>query len=336
MKPTDFAIQLTKFLSEYLPTQKNVSPNTIKSYRDVFSLFLRYCRDHKGFPPEILTLDLLDVPFIIDFLEYLETDRNCTVRTRNHRLSVLHAFFRYLQIEEPTRLALSQKILAIPLKRFPASSISYLTSDDLMAILSQPDVTTTQGRRDLVLLSVLYDTGARVQELVDITMQDLRLDSPAQIRLTGKGRKTRVVPLMSETVRLLTEYLREHRLEHTVHVDLPLFFNRQRKSLSRSGVRYILSKYIQRVGRHGLSIMKSISPHTLRRSKGMHLLQAGNPVTTIQAILGHADIRSTAIYAKADMEMKRKALEKVAKVTDANRLPFWLEDNGLMSWLSSL
>ena len=159
MKPTNFAIQLTTFLSEYLPAQKNVSPNTVKSYRDVFSLFLRYCRAHKDFPPEMLTLDLVDVPLIIDFLEYLETDRNCTIRTRNHRLSVLHAFFRYLQIEDPTRLALSQKILAIPLKRFASSSISYLTSDDLVAILSQPDVTTTQGRRDLVLLSVLYDTG---------------------------------------------------------------------------------------------------------------------------------------------------------------------------------
>lgn len=336
MKPTDFALKLTDFLSKYLPEQKNVSLNTIKSYRDVFSLFLRYCRDHKILHPEKITLDVIDVPLVLEFLEYVETDRHCSVRTRNHRLSVLHAFFRYLQVEDPARLLVCQRILSIPLKRCATSAVNYLEKDDLLAIISQPDVSTAQGRRDLVLLCVLYDSGARVQELVDITIQDLRLDSPAQIRLTGKGRKTRIVPLMSDTVHLLTEYMKEHKLDHTGLVDLPLFFNRNGNPLSCSGVRYILRKYILSLGRQVPLAVKSVSPHTLRHSKGMHLLQAGNPVTTIQAILGHVDIRSTEIYAKADIEMKRKALQKVDKVADSKMLPFWQENKGLMSWLSSL
>ena len=186
MKPTDFAKRLKNFLGDYLPAQKNVSPNTIKAYLDAFTLLLRYCRDHLMFSPEKVTLDTLNVPLILNFLNYLETESGCSTRTRNHRLSVMHAFFRYLQTEEPAHIAQCQQILAIPLKRCSRPLVNYLTTEELAKILAKPNMTTTWGRRDALLLSLLYDTGARVQELVDLSVRDVRLDTPAQVRLTPK------------------------------------------------------------------------------------------------------------------------------------------------------
>jgi integrase/recombinase XerD len=336
MKPTDLAIRLTNFLGEYLPAQRNVSQNTIRAYRDVFTLLLRYCRDQRGLSPEQLTLNLLDVPLVLAFLDHLETVRACGIRTRNHRLAALHAFFRYLQSEEPDRMVQCQQILAIPSKRCTRSTVDYLSKEDLTSILSQPDLTTVAGRRDVVLLSLLYDSGARVQELIDISARDVRLDSPAQIHLTGKGRKSRVVPLLDGTVHLLTEYMREHRLNWPDRADSPLFSNRQGERLSRSGVRYILTKYVEKARKERLAIIRRITPHTMRHTKAMHLLQSGNPASVIQAILGHADIRSTDIYARANIEMKRAALEKAAEGSTSSRLPSWLENNGLMNWLRCL
>lgn len=336
MKPTDFAIRLTDFLGEYLPAQRNVSQNTIRAYRDVFTLLLRYCRDQRGLSLERLTLNLLDVPLVLAFLDHLETVRDCSIRTRNHRLAALHAFFRYLQSEEPDRIMQCQQILAIPSKRTTRSTVDYLSKEDVSSILSQPDLTTVDGRRDVVLLSVLYDSGARVQELIDICARDVRLDSPAQIRLTGKGSKSRVVPLLDGTVRLLTEYMREHRLDWSDRADSPLFSNKQGVSLSRSGVRYILTKYVEKARKQRAGIISRVTPHTMRHSKAMHLLESGNPACVIQAILGHADIRSTDIYARANIEMKRTALEKAAERKNSRTLPSWQENKGLMDWLRSL
>ncbi len=336
MKPTDFAIYLTSYLSKYLPAQKNVSHNTIKAYRDVFTLLLRYYRDKKGFLPEHISINSIDVSFILTFLDHLENERKCSIRTRNHRLSALHAFFRYLQVETPQRMVQCQQIIAIPFKRHSKSTIKYLSIEDTSALLAQPNFSTINGRRDAVLLSVLYDTGARVQELVDIKVQDLRLDSPAQIRLTGKGRKTRVIPLLDGTVHLLIEYTREHRLNNNIFLDSPLFHNRKGEHLTRSGVRYILAKYVEKARKEKPNLPKHLTPHTFRHSKAMHLLQSGNSMSIIQAILGHADIRSTDIYAKADFEMKKAALEKAAKDKKPTKLPHWQQNNNLMDWLRSL
>lgn len=337
MKPTDFANHLTHFLGQYLPAQRNVSPNTIKAYRDVFTLFLRYCRDQRNLAAEKITLDLFTVPLVLAFLDHLETTYHWCTRTRNHRLSALHAFFRYLQTESPDRILQCQQILAIPFQRSAPPSLHYLSRENLEFLLAQPDLTHSRGRRDAVLLSLLYDSGARVQELVDVCVRDVRLDSPAQIRLTGKGRKTRLVPLLSGTVELLAEYLREHRLHPVECADAPLFFNRYGQQLSRSGIRYILAKYTEQARQEDPVFPSDpISPHSFRHAKAMHLLQAGNPAIVIQAILGHADIRSTNIYAQADMEMKRRALEKAAPTVSPTSLPSWQKDKGLMNWLRSL
>jgi len=189
-------MHVTHFLTHYLAGLRNLSPNTIKAYRDVFTLLLKFCRDARGLAPERLTLADIDAHLVEAFLDYLATERQASVPTQNHRLAALHAFFRYLQSEEPDRLLQCQQILAIPLRRHSHPSVGYFSKEYLAEILAQPDLHTFNGRRDVVLLSVLYDTGARVQELVDLTVGGVRLAVPAQVRLMGKGRKMRAVPLM--------------------------------------------------------------------------------------------------------------------------------------------
>jgi len=229
-----------------------------------------------------------------------------------------------------------QQILAIPFKRCERPSVNYLSLEQLEVILAQPDLTRSAGRRDATLLSVLYDTAGRVQELVDLDVRDARLNSPAQIHLTGKGGKTRVVPLLSATVDLLAEYFREHDLNRPERMDSPLFWNRRGERLSRSGVRYILEKYTEKARRNGVEFYNTVTPHTLRHSKAMHMLHSGNSATIIQAILGHADIGTVNIYARANMEMMRQALEKAASPQPGRTMPSWRENKDLMEWLRSL
>jgi integrase/recombinase XerD len=337
MRPTDFATHLTAFLTRYLPAQRNVSPNTIKSYRDAFVLLLRYCRDVRQLAPDRLSLEQIDPPLVLDFLDHLEKERRCKARTRNLRLTALHAFFRYLQTEEPGFLLRCQRILAIPLQRQSPPIVEYLSPESLAAILRQPDLARPGGRRDAVLLSLLYDTGSRVQELIDLSVRDVRLESPAQVRITGKGRKTRVVPLMNSTVELLRDYMREQDLIGPERLDKPLFPNRYGGRLSRSGIRYLVEKYTERACATQPSLpLPKVSPHTFRHSKAMHLLQSDNPLVVIRDFLGHADLKSTEIYARADLDMKRRALDKASIKSPTPAIPSWQKDKGLLDWLTTL
>jgi integrase/recombinase XerD len=299
MKPTDFSVHVTSFLTHYLAAQRNVSPNTIKAYRDVFTLLLRFCRDVQRIAPERLRLEQVDVSLVEAFLDYLERERKSSPRTRNHRLAALHAFFRYVQTEEPARMHQCQKILAIPQRRHARPTVAYLSKEELAEILAQPDLRTPDGRRDAVLLSTLYDTGARVQELADLSVGDVRLDAPAQLRLLGKGRKMRAVPLMGNTVQLLGDHMKENHLDRPEQFDKPLFQNARNQRLSRSGIRYILHKYVVGARSKRSSLNRTVSPHTLRHTKGMHLLQSGISLDMIRDFLGHVDVKTTQIYARA-------------------------------------
>jgi site-specific recombinase XerD len=336
MKPTDLSVHLTNFLTHHLAAQRNLSPNTIKAYRDVFTLLLRFCRDGRGIALERVSLAQIDVSLVEAFLDHLSNDRGCSIRTQNHRLAALHAFFRYVQSEVPERLLQCQQILAIPLRRHAHPIVGYLSKERLTEILAGPDLRTRLGRRDAVLLSVLYDTGARVQELIDLTVGDVRLESPAQIRLMGKGRKMRAVPLMDATVAIVREHLRDTGLDRLEHFDKPLFQNRRGARLSRSGVRYILRKYVEPVRSAHPEFTQPVSPHCIRHSKGMHLLQSGADLSLIRDFLGHADVKTTEIYARANLEMKRKALEKIADDSPVPALPSWKQDKTLLEWLHSL
>jgi integrase/recombinase XerD len=336
MKPTDFSIHVTEFLTHYLGAQRNLSPNTIKAYRDVFTLLLRFSRDVRGIPPEKLRLEHFDVALVEAFLDDLWTSRNSSPQTRNHRLAALHAFFRYVQAEEPAHMLPFQKILSIPQQRHARPTVTYLSKEELAEILAQPNLQTTRGRRDAVLLSLLYDTGARVQELVDLSVGDLRLAPPAQLRLLGKGRKTRAVPLMQSTAQLLRDHIRENRLEGNEQFDTPLFQNARHQRLTRSGIRYILHKYVVQARSKRPSLNRTVSPHTLRHTKGMHLLQSGISLDMIRDFLGHVDVKTTQIYARANLEMKRNALEKITDASPAPSIPSWQQNKTLLDWLRSL
>ena len=336
MKPTEFSRLLTAFLKEYLPSHRNMSPNTVRSYRDTFTLLLRYCRDTKGVVPSRMELEQLTPSLIMDFLEYLEKDRHCKARSRNQRLAAVHSFFQYVHVERPEHMLQCQRVLAIPHKRHEQRLVQHLDAADLAAILAQPDLATRQGRRDAVLLSLMYDSGARVQELIDLSLRDVRLDTPAQVRLTGKGRKIRCVPLMKGTVDLLRQYLQERDPALPNAGSQPLFCNRQGNRLSRSGVRHIFLKYVEKARLVRKTLPLDVSPHSLRHTKAMHLLQAGNPLVVIRNILGHAQVQSTEIYARADMKMARKALESVASLSSQPVLPSWKKNPDLLEQLRNL
>lgn len=336
MKPTDFSVQATNFLTHHLAAQRNLSPNTVKAYRDVFTLLLRFCRDERGIALERLSLKQIDAPLVEAFLDHLSNNRQASIRTQNHRLAALHAFFRYVQSEVPEHLLQCQQVLAIPLRRHARPIVGYVSKQYLAEILAQPDLRHRAGRRDAVLLSVLYDTGARVQELIDISAGDVRLDPPAQIRLMGKGRKMRAVPLMEATAQILRDHLRENKLDRQEQFDRPLFQNRQGRRLSRWGVRYILDKHVQAVRNVHPGFTQPVTPHTLRHTKGMHLLQSGVSLEIIRDFLGHEDVTTTQIYARANLEMKRKALENLSDATAFHRIPSWQQDRTLLAWLHSL
>ena len=183
---------------------------------------------------------------------------------------------------------------------------------------------------------MLYDTGARVQGLIDLSVGDVRLDPPAQVRLMGKGRKMRAVPLMENTVQFLRDYMHENHLNRTHYFEKPLFRNRRGERLSRSGIRYILEKYVRKARNKHPSLSRKVSPHMLRHTKGMHLLQAGISLDIIRDFLGHVDVKTTQIYAKANLEMKRKALEKISDSSPTPQIPSWQQDKNLLEWLNPL
>ena len=335
MKPTDFATTLSRYLSDYLPGQRNVSPNTMKSYRETFRLFLTYGKGC-GHSIERLCLRHIDGPFIVGFLSWLEHERNSSLATRNQRLACIHGFFRYAQIENPDAVASCQRILSIPMKKTPVPVVNHLTPGVLKLILAQPDLSSASGRRDATLLSVLYDTGARVQELADLRVRDVRLDHPPIVTLTGKGRKTRHVPLMSPTESLLRHHMTEARLLQNGMHDYPLFRNRRHGKLTPKGISFILEKYVFRARALSSLIPAKVTPHSLRHTKAMDLLHAGvNPVY-IRDFLGHADLSTTEVYARADTELKREALEKAYPDMIPSVLPHWTQDEDLLAWLTNL
>ena len=299
MKPTDFTINLAAFFSVYLPDVKNVSENTILSYRDTFRLLLAYCGDVKKIQPGMLCFKQLDDHLVVCFLEWLENERGCSIATINQRLAAIHAFFRYVQAKESAPLHMYQQILQIPRKKHNKRIIRYLTPEQTKDLLAAPDASRKSGRRDITLLSVLYDTGALVQELCNLRVCDIRLDNPAIITLTGGGGKTRYVPVGGNTVKLLQAYLQEYNLLQEGNPDALLFFNERHKKLTRSGIGHILQKYSSMLAIQHHNIAEKLTPNMIRHSKAMHLYQSGINLMYIRDILGHVNIYTTNNYASA-------------------------------------
>src|SRR5437762_8054617 len=332
---TDFAVFLRRFLTMHLAGLRGRSPNTVASYRDTFKLLIVFFRDDRAIPPDKLTLERIDTAAITGFLNWLETSRHNSTSTRNQRLAAVASFYRWLQSQDPALLACCQDILAIPAKKHTQPAVHHLSVEQTRRLLAAPDRSTRHGRRDATLLATLYDTAARVQELADLTVRDIRLEPPALIAVTGKGRKTRHVPLPANPPALLDASLAEHRLNRPGHDDHPVFLNQPSSKLSRGGIAWITHKY-QTTTADPILANADITPHTLRHSKAMHLYEAGIPLPYIRDILGHVDLSTTEIYARASTEAKRKALEAAYPGIVTSDLPEWNQDPGLLDWLASL
>ena len=336
MKSKDFAEYLSEYFLKYAPRQTGYSINTIKSYRDTFTVFLRYLNDKLRIKPERLTFERISKKMIEEFLIWLEKDKRCSVATRNQRLAAIHAFFRYVQIEAPENLNLVNLILSITSKKVADSSISYLTIDAVKALLATPDMKTKKGLRELALIALLYDSAARVQEVADLIIGDIRL-SPATVKLTGKGSKTRIIPIMGQTAKLLNLYLKEYGLHGEEAINLPLFSNRANYKLTRAGISYILSKYVETAKKNCPKLFpKKVSPHILRHSKAVHLLQANVNLIYIRDFLGHSSVTTTERYAKADSEIKRKAIEKASYNFLPDKKYSSREKHELFTWLKTI
>lgn len=307
------------------------STHTISSYRDTFRLLLKYAYSELGKDPSALTWDDIDAPLICAFLNDQEKLRGISSRTRNLRLSAIRSFFRFAAFEVPDRMAIVQRILAIPPKRTVRRQIGYLSRAEVDALLSVPDLNTWAGRRDYTWLIVAVQTGLRVSELTNLTRKDIELGSGAYVYVVGKGRKERYTPLTKETVTALKSWIAERDRSSSDIV----FPSLRGKAMSNDGIQYLLSKHCRTAMQLCPSLKnKRVSPHQLRHTAAMELLQAGVDVTVIALWLGHESLDTTRIYLEADLEMKRAALEKTTAYQ--HQPTSFKADDALLSFLKAL
>jgi integrase/recombinase XerD len=307
-----FADTLAQFLTVYLPVTRACSRHTVAAYRDAFTLFLRFMDQQQATSPDRICFADFTAPNVTAFLGWLRTDRQCSIATANQRLAALKSFFRYVQAQAPEQVTQARQVLDVKAAQTPEPAIGYLPVEAIGLLLEH--AAHRRGSRDLALLTTLYDTGARVQEACDLSIMDLHLDKPASATLTGKGRKTRIVPLTPQAARILTQHVRA--LPRDPSGSEPVFTNRAGQRLGRAGAAYILARCARAAHAEQPELVpEKVTPHALRHSKAMHLLENGVNLVYIRDILGHASIVTTEIYARANPEMKRKAIEAAAAHT---------------------
>lgn len=300
---------LQSFFTDRLHRQRQASTHTIAAYRDAIKLLVVYAAERTAKAPSALAIADLDAPLIGAFLNHLETSRNNNVRTRNARLAAVHSLFRHAALQRPDDAAIIQRVLSIPPKRFDRTLVTYLTEDEITALLAAPDCSTWTGRRDHALLMLACQTGLRASELIHLTGSDVHLGTGAHVSCLGKGRKQRITPLTSATVATLRAWM----AERTGLPNDPLFPTRREVPLSRDGLQRRITIYTATAAQtcptlHG----KQISPHVLRHSAAMRLLAAGVDTTVIALWLGHEHVATTQIYIHADLALKEKALARTA------------------------
>lgn len=319
-----------KFFQEYLRAHRGMSPNTVFAYRDVIKLFLLFLMKHTGRKVVGLSLDHLGADAVLAFLDDIEA-RGRSITTRNLRLSALRTFFGYLAVQDPLRAAQYQRVIAIPQKRRSRPLMGYLEAEEVKALLESIDEAKPLGKRDYTLISLLYNTGARVQEICDLKGEAVA-QSPPLVVVTGKGKKTRQVPLWPETASLLANYLNGRDPREKV------FLNARGIPLTRLGIYDIIKRRMKAaVSRCPSLAKKKVSPHTFRHATAMSLLRSGADLNVIKRWLGHVNIETTHAYIEIDMEMKREALAKCTPPTDGNKFSKLIRKNDdIISWLDSL
>jgi integrase/recombinase XerD len=328
---TALAPTLEAFFTERLVSQRRASPHTIAAYRDAFRLLLRFVQDTTGTQPAKLQLESLDAPLIGAFLDHLEAERGVAVSTRNARLAAVRSPFRFAALRHPEHAALIQRVLAIPAKRTDRGVVCYLTRSEIDALLAAPDLSKRIGRRDRAMLLVAIQTGLRVSELTALRCGDITLGTGAYVRCVGKGRKQRCTPLTAQTVAVLKAWLAERGGQ----AGDPLFPGPRGAPLGRDAIRRLVQRHTATAAGTGPSIAgKAVSPHTLRHSAAMQLLQSGVDCSIIALWLGHESIRTTDIYQHADLQMKERAL---ARVAPPNTVPGrYRPTDALLAFLESL
>ena len=307
---------LNTYFNSYLSVQKNLSKHTISSYRYTFNGFLGFCINEKHINIKNISLDTFNKDIVIEFLDYLENVKQNSISTRNNRFQNICSFLKFVYPNE--------------------KPMEYMTVDILKILLKQPNTSTINGRRDLTLLATLYDTGARVSELINLRVRDVKFDNfTTTVKLFGKGSKIRVVPIIGNTSELLKRYIKEHNL--TTKYDSYLFVSKLKKPLTEPGIKYIIEKYRNLATKESSLIPQNIHPHMFRHSKAMHLLESGVNYVYIRDFLGHSDIKTTEIYAKISVEQKKRALSNVYQENiPISEQTSWNKDSDLLNYLMQL
>lgn len=296
---------LQRYFCQYLIAQRNLSPRTIAAYRDSFKLLIRFIEQHHDVKADTLRVSDIDAPCVLAFLDDLEQRRGNSARSRNSRLATIRSFMRHAASVDPLLLSMAQRVLSIPLKRFDHVEVRHLTRSQMQALLDAPDSLTLTGLRDRTLLTLMYNTGARVSEIATMRVGDLRLETTGYVLIHGKGRKQRSVPLWRQTIRLLRQWLK-----HTDHApQAHLLPNARGNSMTRAGIAQRLQQAVAKAAKVDPSLLhRRISPHTIRHTTAMHLLQAGVDLSVIAMWLGHESIQTTHQYLEADLNTKEQAL----------------------------
>jgi integrase/recombinase XerD len=334
---TDFAKYISGFLGSYLTNEKGVSNNTIKSYSYTFILFINYMHGVKKININKLSFKDITKPVIVDFLNWLQSNRNCCDATRNQRLAAISSFIKYAEYMNPATLYESHKILSIPVKKTERKIICYLTVDGIKLLLKQLDISKGKGLRDLALLSLMYESAARVQEIIDLTPSSLSLTGkPFSIELHGKGNKYRVIPLPEKEVQILLQYMTQYDLSKRENAQKPLFPNSQGQKMTRNGINNILIKYarVAKVKNQNI-IPEGISCHSLRHSKAMQLLESKVELIHIKDFLGHKSVTTTEIYAHVNPKYTFEAVKNAYKNITTDEIPAWKGNNEILAMLKS-
>lgn len=338
----DFFDTVRRFLLDHLPKQRCLSENTILSYKQTLNLFVSYMQDERDITATKLTFSRIDRDVILGFLTWLETARKCSANTRNQRLMALRSFLEFAGQMDCTQMALYLSACSIPAKEAHGRIVEFLTEPSLVALLQQPDPSKSKDLRNLVFMILMYDTAARCSELLDMKVCDLRLDAKHPIAyLHGKGRKIRTVPLLSRTVQHCKQYLHKFHPAADYHSEAPLFFtviHGMQQKMSPDTVAAFFTKYGTMAKNVCPEVPEHIHPHMMRHTRAMHLYQSGMPMALLSQYLGHTQVETTMIYAHADTEMKRAAIQKADAVRKTKPIPneIWADNEEMILKLSGL
>jgi site-specific recombinase XerD len=333
----NFAECLTLYFTNFLQLQRGLSANTISSYSDTFLLLFKFLREEYAIPPEKISFDKIDSTKIVCFCQWLEEKRNSSIKTRNLRLTAIHSFYRFVLTMNPHMIQICKLIIEIPMKKEEEKIPVHLSVSEIKMLLAEPDTNTKQGIRDLTILSLLYETGARVSELINLKLNDLNLNDNSYVYIRGKGRKTRLIPISFDLRKLIKVYLQSNKIDDTSREQY-LFINSRGNKLTRPGINYILNKYVQKASEKNVQYFKvKVSAHVIRHSKAMSLLLSGINLIYIRDFLGHSSITTTEHYARTNPEFLRAAIESNSlNFPDDTNYYTQKEKDGLLEFLKTM